>query len=274
MNFLKKMKKRDLAIVASIGIAIVVILLFRSLTSSTLDEDGGDYESDVEQVRNVISGDESDVELEDEFEEEQVVNISLEDEGEVAINQVVDSSSENGADTSAGLEVNLPPDFVVSVGSQEITTREVEMINRLHAGDSDADILLGMHMYIEITNMLLFQHATELGIAPTIEEARTFIDSELRQLVPASDFIEMGIPSDEYWTTIGLRPAQNLLMADNITQHLNDNDPTTQFPIEQYQNLVTLGRELMQTWMTENPELVAQFRLNEAAQIFEDFENN
>ena len=161
---------------------------------------------------------------------------------------------------------------VVSIGAQEFTTQEVEMIARLYDGDPDEELLIGMHMYTEIMNMLLFQYATNLGIAPTDAETLAFID-EVRHFVPESDFVEMRITVEEYWSGIGFRLAQNMLMANNLMQYLNDNDPTTQFPFEQYQNFIALGRELMRYWMSENPVLTTEFMLDEAALVFASFEN-
>ena len=169
--------------------------------------------------------------------------------------------------------LDIPEEVVIKIGGQAITEQEFEVMNRLHTEFDEADMLMSMHMYIQITNMLLFQYAEELGIAPTMEETRTFINNELVRLIPASDFIEMGITEEEYWIDAGFRNAQNILVMDALMNYLNDNDPVTQFAIEQYQNFVALGRTLMQEWMINNPDIVMEFSLDEASLIFSELEN-
>jgi len=156
---------------------------------------------------------------------------------------------------------------VVSIGNQEITEREISMIRYISAGQEEEELLFSMHMYSEIKFMLLFQWAEQQGVAPSDDETRTFIDNYARAAVPVGDFELMGISEEEYWDGIGFRSAQNLLTMERILEYLNENDPTTTHAIEQYQNYMALGNELLQEWKLENPDLAIEFNLYEAAEI-------
>lgn len=155
-----------------------------------------------------------------------------------------------------------------SVGVQEITEREISIIRNLGAEQGDEDLMLSMHMYSEIRNMLLFEWAQERGVAPTDDETQTFIDDYARDAIPASHFEIMGISAEEYWDGFGFRNAQNLLTADRILEYLNDNDPETTHSMEQYPNYIELGRNLMQEWKLGNQDLARRFSLNDAAEVF------
>ena len=156
---------------------------------------------------------------------------------------------------------------VVGIGNQEITETEWDIMRGLRADADNIDLRMGMFMYSEIRNMLLFQWAEEMGIAPTDAETRTFIDEYARAAVSRQQFEIMGISEEEYWSGMGFRSAQNLLVADRILEYLNENDPTTTHSMEQFQNYTQLGNDLMQEWMLENPDLAIQFGLHEAAEI-------
>ncbi|MCL2842179.1 MAG: hypothetical protein FWE28_01755 [Oscillospiraceae bacterium] len=164
--------------------------------------------------------------------------------------------------------LNEPQEVVVvSIGNQEITESEWDIMWELRADAEDIELRMGMFMYAEMMSMLLFQWAEEQGIAPTDAETRTFIDEYARAAVSNQQFEVMGISEDEYWNGMGFRSAQNLLVADRIMEYLNENDPTTTHSMEQYQNFMELGNELLQEWKLENPDLAIEFNLHEAAEI-------
>jgi len=167
------------------------------------------------------------------------------------------------------IDNELPAGVAVLIGGQEIRTEEVDMIRRMHVGDGDEELLLGMYLYMQITHMLLFEYAQSIGIAPTESETNDFI-IENRHFVPESDFLEMGISEDEYWSGMGFRLAQNMLMTDNLMNFLNDNDSTTEFAIEQHDNFFQLGRDLMSQWMEENQSIVQRYHLQEASSVFSE----
>jgi len=156
----------------------------------------------------------------------------------------------------------------VQIGNQEITEQEISIMRNLNDDDEFGELLMSMHMYSEIRNMLLFRWAEERGIAPSNTETRTFIEDYARALMPDQHFELMGISEEEYWDGFGFRNAQNLLTADRILEYLNMNDATTTYSIEQYQNYRELGSELMRIWKMDSPELVIQFGLDDAAEIF------
>ena len=159
-------------------------------------------------------------------------------------------------------------DVLVSIGEQEMTERDISIMRNLIAEGEHYELIMGMHVFSEIRNMLLFRYAKEIGVAPTDAETRIFIEEQARTVVSEQELEMMDITSEEYWDGIGFRLAQNLLAADRIMDYLNANDSATTYSIEQYQNYTALGNELMQEWMRENPDLVVQFNLDKAAEIF------
>lgn len=68
--------------------------------------------------------------------------------------------------------------------------------------------------------------------------------------------------AEEYWSGPGLRFALSILAAGRIMEYLNDNDPTTNYPTEQYESFNALGTALMAEWMLDNPDIVVEFGLD------------
>ena len=146
----------------------------------------------------------------------------------------------------------------VTIGSQEITERELEIIETIaNLEDQPLDTFdLGWYVFDEIVQMLMFQHAKELGVEATLDEAQNFRERQLRDF-PNDEYPEMEANDAEYWEQVELRRSLNTITIVNLEEHYNGDLDYRAF-----------GNLLVREWASDNPEIADRFVLEEVMAAF------